>query len=155
MPDAIYSGPRTRQIPEDLRSNTGRVVAKPKYGPGSLFAVPLNDGGYGLGLVARMSSKGILLGYFFAPKWAQVPSLPEVKSLSPNDSVLIGRFSSLGLKQGTWEVLGSVLGWVPEEWPMPVFAREGTDYWPVNSGALRRLRPQLALGRGDSPWWRQ
>ncbi|MEV7664130.1 Imm26 family immunity protein [Paenarthrobacter sp. NPDC089316] len=122
MPDAIYSGLITRQVPEDFRSNT-ESSGKAEPWSGRPLAAPLNDGGYGLGLVARMSSQGILLGYFFAPKWAQVPSLPEVKSLSPNDSVLIGRFSSLGLKQGAWEVLGSVLGWVPEEWHLPVFAR--------------------------------
>ncbi|WGM22965.1 Imm26 family immunity protein (plasmid) [Paenarthrobacter sp. OM7] len=123
IPDAINSGPTNRQAPQDFQSTSGRVVAKPKYGPGSLFAVPLNGGGYGVGLVARMSSKGILLGYFFAQRWAQVPMLSDVKNLSPNDSVLIGRFSYLGLKQGQWEVLGPMAGWVPEEWPMPVFAR--------------------------------
>ena len=123
MPDARNSGRITRQAPQDFQSNSGRVVAKPKYGPGSLFAVPLNDGGYGLGLVARTSSRSILLGYFFAQRRAQVPMLSDVKNLSPNDSVLIGRFSNLGLKQGKWEVLGPMVGWVPEEWPMPVFAR--------------------------------
>jgi hypothetical protein len=32
---------------------------------GDLFAVPLRDGGYGIGVVARVGRRGVLVGYFF------------------------------------------------------------------------------------------
>lgn len=90
---------------------------------GDWFAVPLRDGGYATGVVARANLKGALLGYFFGPRRERVPTLEDVASLEPNKSVLIGRFGHLGLTQGTWPILGRVPGWHRAEWPMPVFVR--------------------------------
>lgn len=38
------------------------------YREGSRFAVPLRQGGYAVGLVARVNPRGVLLGYFFGPR---------------------------------------------------------------------------------------
>ena len=40
-------------------------MPKASYREGDWFAVPLRDGGYAAGLIARANPKGVLLGYFF------------------------------------------------------------------------------------------
>lgn len=97
--------------------------AKVNYREGDWFAVPLQDGGYGVGIVARADLKGVTLGYFFGPKREAVPSLEEVAQLRPVDAVLVGMFGDLGLIRNEWPVIGSVEGWDRNEWPMPVFVR--------------------------------
>jgi hypothetical protein len=47
---------------------------------GDGFAVPLRDGGYAIGVVARMDRKGSVLGYFFGPRYDEPPKLAEVAS---------------------------------------------------------------------------
>jgi hypothetical protein len=93
------------------------------YGEGDWFAVPLRNGGFGVGLIARANSNGGLLGYFFGPRHVRVPVLSDLVGLSARDAVLIGKIGHLGLKQGKWPVLGRTAGWDRNEWPMPVFIR--------------------------------
>ena len=40
------------------------MARKLPYSEGDVFAVPLPDGGYGVGVVTRMDGKGSVLGYF-------------------------------------------------------------------------------------------
>ena len=98
------------------------------YREGDWFAVPLRDGGYGVGRVARMPpppKRGVhLLGYFFGPRRDRVPALEEVASLAPGDAVSVERFHDLGLVEGRWPVIGGAgPGWAAERdrWPMPAF----------------------------------
>lgn len=93
------------------------------YSEGDVFAVPLRDGGYGIGLVARMNGKGAVLGYFFGSRYDTVPNIAEVGELSALDAVLIQIFGDLGLIRGAWPVFGRLPGWQREEWPMPAFGR--------------------------------
>jgi hypothetical protein len=93
------------------------------YGEGDVFAVPLHDGGYGIGLAARMDGEGSVLGYFFGPRYDELPELAEVPAFNPVDSVLIQIFGDVGLVRGQWQVLGRLPGWRREEWPMPAFGR--------------------------------
>jgi hypothetical protein len=44
-----------------------------KYREGDWFAVPLRNGGFAVGLVARANPKAALLGYFFGPKTKGYP----------------------------------------------------------------------------------
>ena len=44
---------------------------------GQWFAVPLDDGRFGTGLVARDSKTGVLLGYFFGPARESPVSLEQ------------------------------------------------------------------------------
>ena len=67
--------------------------------------------------------KGTLLGYFFGPKRAVVPSIDDLADLKAEGAVLVGRFGYLGLKHGTWPVIGRLEDWDRTEWPMPVFVR--------------------------------
>lgn len=93
------------------------------FSEGDWFAVPLRDGGFAVGLVARSNPKAALLGYFFGPRLGASPSLEDLGGLRPGDAVLVGRFGHLGLKQGRWPVLGRRDDWDRTNWPMPVFVR--------------------------------
>jgi hypothetical protein len=100
-----------------------RVPRRVRYSEGDWVAVPLRDGGFATGVIARANPKGALLGYFFGPRHAFVPSLGEVARLQPTDAVLVGKFGHLGLVGGQWPILGRLEGWDRSKWPMPVFVR--------------------------------
>jgi hypothetical protein len=93
------------------------------YREGDWFAVPLRDGGFAVGVVARSNPKAALLGYFFGPKYVNVPSLNDVHGLTPESAALVCRFGHLGLIQGKWPLLGHDKEWDRKEWPVPVFIR--------------------------------
>jgi Immunity protein 26 len=95
----------------------------PKYQEGDWFAVPLREGGFAIGVVARSNPKAALLGYFFGPRRHEAPQLEEAANLRPEDAVLVGKFGHLGLTQGKWPILGQLNGWDRTKWPMPVFVR--------------------------------
>jgi hypothetical protein len=98
------------------------------YREGDWFAVPLRDGGWAVGRVARMPpppKRGIhLLGYFFGPRREGVPTLDEVAGLAPEGAISVERFSDLGLVEGRWPVIGGAgPEWAGERdrWSMPAF----------------------------------
>jgi hypothetical protein len=99
------------------------MAKKVNYREGDWFAVPLRDGGFAVGIVARANPKGALIGYFFGPRREAVPPLAEVAGLEPADAVLVCQFGHLGLTGGTWPIIGRVAGWDRSGWPMPVFVR--------------------------------
>lgn len=99
-------------------------MMRPVYQEGDWFAVPLQSGGFGVGLIARANSNGGLLGYFFGPRRAAVPPLNDLLGLSARDAVLVRKLSHLGLKNGKWPLLGRLDNWDPGQWPMPVFIRQ-------------------------------
>lgn len=98
-------------------------MAGSAYEEGDWFAVPLRNGGFALGVVARTNPDGVLLGYFFGSKYAKVPDLGEVKQFRSSDAVMVRRFGHLGLKQGKWPILGRLTDWNRREWSMPGFVR--------------------------------
>ncbi|MHB1594942.1 MAG: Imm26 family immunity protein [Streptosporangiaceae bacterium] len=98
-------------------------MAKVKYREGDWFAVPLQGGGFAVGLIARANPGGVLLGYFFGPRRSGVPALSDVAGLRPDDAVLVRKFGHLGIAQGKWPLLGRADGWDRREWPTPVFIR--------------------------------
>lgn len=93
------------------------------YREGDWFAVPLRDGGFAVGLIARANPRGVLLGYFFGPPHAEVPELEDTVGLKPADAVLIRKFGHLGIVHGDWTVLGQLDDWDRRDWPTPVFVR--------------------------------
>lgn len=94
-----------------------------RYGEGDWFAVPLGGGGFAVGVIARSSWHGVLLGYFFGPRRDELPSLAELDPLLPTDALFVGLFGHLGLKNQTWPLLGAWEDWDRSQWPMPIFAR--------------------------------
>jgi Immunity protein 26 len=93
------------------------------YSEGSVFHVPLRDGGAARGVVARASREGkILLGYFFGPRLAPSDAI-RTDDLHPGQAILCVRFGDLGLINGEWTLHGKVPHWNRSEWPMPEFVR--------------------------------
>lgn len=94
------------------------------YGAGDWFAVPLQDEGYGVGVVARMAPGGrVLLGYFFGPRRSELPNAGELGVLKPDGALMVRRFGDLGLFEGKWPLIGQTSNWSPSDWSMPVFGR--------------------------------
>lgn len=92
------------------------------YREGTLFAVPLKSGGYGVGLVARIAPKGkIILVYLFGSKHLQLPNADELISANPDDATRRLRCSDLGLINRKWTIIGEKKIWEAEKWPMPKF----------------------------------
>lgn len=100
-------------------------MKKLPYREGDLFAVPLRDHGYAVGLVARSGPHGrVLFGYFFATRYDTVPDLSTLQMLEPTDAVLQCRFGDLSLINGEWTILGPVANWSRTIWSMPPFVRD-------------------------------
>ncbi len=94
------------------------------YGEGTWFAVPLRQGGFGVGIIARAAiGEPIVLCYFFGPRRKSVPKLKDVLALRPPDALLVSHVRDLGLIRGSWPLLGKAPSWNRSEWPMPVFIR--------------------------------
>ena len=94
------------------------------YHEGSWFAVPLINGGFAAGLVARMSPQGkIMLAYLFGPKRPAMPTLAELQSLTAQDALKAIRTGDMALANGRWPVLGDAERFDRNDWPVPVFIR--------------------------------
>lgn len=99
------------------------MVKKFRAREGDWFVVPLRTGGYALGLVARVASRGgILFGYFFGPKLQAVPDTAPSEQIR-TEPVLLARFGDRLLAQGRWPYLGRQAAWLRSSWPMPSFVR--------------------------------
>jgi hypothetical protein len=110
------------------------MVKKLPYKEGTWFAIPLRQGGYAVGRVARHSGKGVVLGYFFGPKREAVPTLDELDELSPASAIRVLRFGDLGMIEDVWPIIGNSPDWEREEWPTPAFIRRddiGRVAWRV------------------------
>ncbi len=101
-------------------------MRKKIYREGDWFAVPLKEGGYAIGLVARADRSPTVLGYFFGPRLETVPSTEETKGLVPEKAILIRRFGNPGLQDGEWPILAHTDLWQREDWPMPDFGHIDT-----------------------------
>ena len=86
---------------------------------GDVFVVPLKQGGYGIGLVAR-EHKTITLGYFFKKKYSSVPEEVDVAGINKWEIALIGKFSTMGIENGEWPLLKTAFIFNREQWPIPV-----------------------------------
>lgn len=92
---------------------------KPSYPNSSVFLVPLKDGGFARGVVARTAPDGkLLLGYFFGPRLASQAEA-DVSDIEPSKAILSLRFGDLGLVKGLWPVVGRLPDWNPAQWPVP------------------------------------
>jgi hypothetical protein len=94
------------------------------YREGTRFAVPLRNGGYAIGVVARSTSKGkVVLCYFFGPRRDSIPELNDVESLRSSDAIIVFRVGDLSLVRGDWPIIGTSASWKRQEWPIPPFIR--------------------------------
>lgn len=96
-----------------------------KYGVGDVFALPLRDHGWALGVVARMDGRGAVLGYFFGPRIESLEGVPGEFSFDSRSAIRVCRFGDLGFIQEKWRVVGSIEAWDAKLWPVPDFCRQG------------------------------
>jgi hypothetical protein len=112
-----------------------RRRAELPYKEGTWFAIPLRQGGYAVGRVARHTPVGkIILAYLFGPKREQIPTLDGIRNLEPGEAVRVVRVGDLGLVDGSWPVIGDSVPWERERWSMPAFIRRddlGRAAWRV------------------------
>jgi hypothetical protein len=99
-------------------------MKKLPYEDGTWFAVPLRNGGYGTGVVARHSQDGVVLIYLFGPKRSKPAELGDVERLSKAHAVRVCMAGDLGLMEGSWPIIGKGRLWAREDWPMPKFLRK-------------------------------
>ena len=94
------------------------------YSEGTWFAVPLRNGGFGVGVVARATRRGgIVLAYLFGPRHETVPPIGELTELVPSSAEKVARVGDLGLMDGTWPIIGRLPEWQRDAWTMPKFIR--------------------------------
>jgi hypothetical protein len=98
------------------------MAAKP-YREGDWFAVPLRDGNYARGRLARASRSGVLLGYFFGPALTELPQPADLQGISASRAILVGHFGHLGLMKRKWPVVFREDAWDPKEWRCNEFLR--------------------------------
>lgn len=111
----------------------GGTQLSAKFREGDWFTVPLSNGKWAIGRIARRN-RSVLLGYFFGPSREHVPTLSDLAELRPDDAIYIARFGYLGLRDGKWPILGGHGHWNKADWPMPAFARQepsGRRCWRV------------------------
>ena len=97
------------------------MKAMHKYEHGSIFFVPLRDGGFARGIVARFDGRGLVFGYFFGPRLSTVPRELDQTKLFAKDAILVGQFGDIGLRNGEWPLVAKLEDWNSESWPMPLF----------------------------------
>ncbi|WP_374359822.1 Imm26 family immunity protein [Pseudoduganella danionis] len=97
---------------------------KPSYREGSWFAVPLLDGAYCWGMVARLApASKIMLAYLFGPRLPQLLTVEQLDLFAPQQALRILRVGDMALASGHWPVLGQSQHWQAADWPMPQFLR--------------------------------
>ena len=102
------------------------------YSEGSLFLVPLKDGGYARGVIARSAPKGkVLFGYFFGPRLKSKLNV-ESDELKAEEASLCIRFGDLGLIKNFWPIIGKVASWDRIKWPMVNTVRRDVLGLPKN-----------------------
>jgi len=96
-----------------------------QYREGQWFVIPLRAGGYALGTIVRgcNKTKGGL-GYFFGPKYREIPDDKVIWEKSPADAILITWFSDLGIINGSWPLLRSTRPFSIDDWPIPKFGHK-------------------------------
>ena len=80
-----------------------------------------------MGVAARISGNGKVLGYFFGPRRKTAPSIEKVCQFRPGSEALTCKFGDLGLIDGEWAIIGHDPNWSRDEWPLPAFYRVDED----------------------------
>lgn len=104
-----------------MAKKTTRKRYKIYYSEGDCFAVPLLDGGFARGVVARMDRKGGVLGYFYGPKFMTLDNVHIDSDIVPDQAIEVRLFGDLGLVTDEWKVIGKLVPWIRENWPIPIY----------------------------------
>ncbi|MDR1142110.1 MAG: immunity 26/phosphotriesterase HocA family protein [Planctomycetaceae bacterium] len=120
---------------------------KINYSEGDCFVLPLENGGYARGVIARLNGKGIVLSYFFLPKYRNIEEAVIDEYLIPNNSIYIQRHGDLGLIKSHWKIIGKIKSWCHDNWPIPTFGQ--ADSIRKQWGELRYYSDDLQTCRGE------
>ena len=101
-------------------NNVSSMQKKIKFENGIVFAVPLSNSEYGIGMVTK-KYKRITIGYFFKIIFSKLPGILSKEFLCAENVILIAQFSSLGIENGEWPLVKSNFIFNSNEWPMPLF----------------------------------
>lgn len=130
-------------------------MKKTKIDQGQIFAIPLKDKGYGLGLIARKNDM-IALGYFFKTVFEQLPiGKVEADLISKANVILIGKFSCLGISNNEWPLLKSDFVFKKDNWPIPFFKGKdlgGDDFFSVlyDDSLLKETRRWISKNEAEN-----
>jgi hypothetical protein len=130
--------PPSKQVRPPRRPDPEAVRHRLPYQEGSLFQVPLRDGGSARGLVSRLDpSSGVIVAYFFGPAaqrpWIEEPAQVALKL--PARPEHIARCPDVSLRRRRWPALGRLDAAAWASWPQPPYDQPptmasfvGTDY---------------------------
>jgi len=109
------------------------------YSEGDCFVFPLTEGGFARGVIARHDLAcdrpiGAVLGYFFSPIYNMQSEAVVLEDLKCENAIFVKIFSDLGLIEDRWKIIGKVVPWIKEDWPVPIFGQVQLN----NLGELRR-----------------
>ena len=98
-------------------------MRKIKYKESDILLLPLENGGFARGVIARMDGRGIVFGYFFGPTIHNPDQFPMELDLVPDKAILVCQFGDYGLVNEVWKVVGHINEWSREVWVLPKFIR--------------------------------
>jgi len=96
-------------------------IRKLPYREGTWFAVPLADGTFATGVVARLNGTGLTFCHFFGPRRIEMATIEAVERLQSEQAILREKVGDLGLIRHEWPIIGTSSQWVRSEWPLPTF----------------------------------
>lgn len=95
-------------------------MKKIKLKEGDIFLLPLTDGGFSIGLLARVIPWGAL-GYFFKIKYSEAPQHIDLSLLNKDNVLYIGKFGTRNLYEGKWKLIDKLPNWDRDYWNIPKF----------------------------------
>ncbi len=119
-----------RSVCRDLQRVKGHlfIVRYSRYSEGDVFAVPLENNRFVLGVVGRKprQNRHLILGFFFRGVFTELPSPTQLPVLRATDASLVAKCDDLGLTTGRWPLVARMEQWAKESWPMPKFRFKGS-----------------------------
>lgn len=131
-----------------------------QYDEGDLVAIPLRDGTWGCGLVARKQRRpeyGVRMAIVYGLRWQSpnVPTLQQCQELGTDDVVTFFLCEDSCLTGGRWPVLGQMPGFSHASWPVLPFLdgskwfawidNEQFDIWDLD---------RSLIAKDDEPYFR-
>lgn len=93
------------------------------YKEGTVFAMKLEPKGFAIGVVARMSNNGKILGYFFGEKYFRLPTMDLIGELNCKKAIRTVMVGGDRIIKKKWPIIGEIENWNRKKWPIPDFLR--------------------------------
>lgn len=102
-----------------------------QYAEGDAFAIPFDDGQWGVAVVVRkaMASKkfGVFSAYGFDRLFDRRPVSDDLNKLTLYDAIAFGEFGGRLVAEGKWPILGAMPGFNRQDWIVAPRAWKGPD----------------------------